>query len=41
MQVDGVGVKDADIHQPVFEVVGADEGDAGGKRLLDLWSVSG
>ncbi len=36
VEVDGVGVQDADVHLPFFEVVGRDEADAWGEGLVDL-----
>lgn len=36
VQVDGVGIKDPDIHLPFFKVVGGNEADAWGKGLMDL-----
>lgn len=36
IEVDGVGVQDADVHLPFFEVVGGDEADAWGEGLVDL-----
>lgn len=36
VEVERVGVEDADVELPFLEVVGRDEGDAGGKGLLDL-----
>lgn len=37
VEVEGVGVEDADVELPFLQVVGGDEGDAWGEGLLDLW----
>lgn len=36
VKVDWVGIKDPNIHLPFFVVVGGDEADAWGERLMDL-----
>jgi len=36
VEVEGVGVEDLDVHLPLFEVVGGDEGYTWWEGLLDL-----
>ena len=37
VEVERVRVEHADVELPFLQVVGADEGDAWGEGLLDLW----
>lgn len=41
VEVDGVGVENADVHLPFFEIIGGDEADAWREGLVNLkWRIS-